>query len=154
MFVSTAPGPLNKADFFKTCNWHIRKSIKCVVQMWESHTEVLLLVAVVAAVVLLVAQKAGVDAVAVVTAELGWHFTCNVDWSKKDIKRKMSAVFHKRVINYLLYIEIYHMNNTEQTKQDLQHKESCSSDPSPQLSEPSHTESRLTHRWLVHSNSF
>lgn len=86
-----------------------------MVQVCESHTQILLLVAVVATVVLLVAKQAGVDAVAVVTAELGRHFTCNVDWSKKKKSKKMSAVFHKRVINCLLYIKIYLIINTEQT---------------------------------------
>lgn len=84
-------------------------------QVCESHTQILLLVAVVATVVLLVAKQAGVDAVAVVTAELGRHFTRNVDWSKKKKSKKMSAVFHKRVINCLLYIKIYLIINTEQT---------------------------------------
>lgn len=38
--------------------------------------------------------------------------------------------------------------NTDQTNRnkDLQHSESSSSDSSPQSSEPSHTQSRLTHR--------
>lgn len=88
-----------------------------MVQVRESHTQILLLVAVVATVVLLVANEAGANTVAVVTAELGRHFTCNVDWSKKKKSKKMSAVFHKRVINCLMCIKIYLIINTEQTKQ-------------------------------------
>lgn len=47
------------------------------------HTEILLLVAAVATVVLLVAKQAGEDTVAVFTAELGWHLTGDVYWSTK-----------------------------------------------------------------------
>lgn len=64
-----------------------------MVQVCESHTQILLLVAVVATVVILVANQAAVNAVAVVTAELGRHFTCNVDWSKKkEIKKDVSSI--------------------------------------------------------------
>lgn len=59
-----------------------------MVQVCESHTEILLLVAVVATVILLVAKQAGVEADAIVTAEFGRHFTRNVDWSKNKKKTK------------------------------------------------------------------
>lgn len=55
--------------------------------MW-SHTEILLLVAVVATIVFLVAQQAGVEADSVVTAELGRHFTCDVDLSNENKQKK------------------------------------------------------------------
>lgn len=47
------------------------------------HTEILLLVTAVATVVLLVAKQAGVETVAVVTAELKWHLAGDVYWSAK-----------------------------------------------------------------------
>lgn len=47
------------------------------------HTEILLLVAAVATVVLLVAKQGGADTVAVFTAELKWHLTGDVYWSTK-----------------------------------------------------------------------
>lgn len=59
---------------------HFQHCVECVVQVCESRTEILLLVAVVATVVLHVAEQASVDAVAVVTPEFGWHFTGDVDW--------------------------------------------------------------------------
>lgn len=51
--------------------------------MCVSHTEFLLLVTAVSTVVLLVAQQAGVDTVAVCTAEPGRHLTGDVHWSNK-----------------------------------------------------------------------
>lgn len=58
-----------------------------MVQVSESHTEILLFVAVVATVVLLVAKQAGVEADSIVTAELGRHLTCNVDWQNTHTKK-------------------------------------------------------------------
>lgn len=54
--------------------------------MWSvrvSHTKILLLVTVVPTVVLLVAQQAGADTVAVRTAELERHLAGDVHWSNR-----------------------------------------------------------------------
>lgn len=50
------------------------------------HTEILLLVTAVATVVLLVANQADAETVAVVTAELRWHLAGDVYWSTKRKK--------------------------------------------------------------------
>ncbi len=46
--------------------------------MCESLTVVLLFVTAIPTVVFLVAHETTINAVAIVTAEFGWHFTCNV----------------------------------------------------------------------------
>lgn len=94
-----------------------------MVQACESHTQILLLVAVVATVVLLVANQASVDAVAVVTAELGWHFTCNVDCSKKKRnKKRCQQYFIRRSQTAYCIYPVYLIINTEQTKQTNKEK--------------------------------
>lgn len=55
----------------------------CIMSVSESHTKILLLVTAVPTVVLLVAQQAGVDTVAVCTAELEWHLAGDVHWSNR-----------------------------------------------------------------------
>ena len=61
--------------------------------MCLSHTELLLLVTAVSTVILLVAQQAGVDAVAVCTAEPGWHLTGDVHWQSTHKEFNLLPVY-------------------------------------------------------------
>lgn len=56
-----------------------------VLSVFLSRTEVFLFIAAVSTVVLHVAQQPCVDAVAVGTAEPGWHLTGDVHWLETNV---------------------------------------------------------------------
>lgn len=63
--------------------------------MCAGHTEFLVLVTAVSTVVLLVAHQAGVDAVAVRTAEPGRHLTGDVHWSNTHTQASINLEYER-----------------------------------------------------------